>query len=385
MGNRRGSKQADEGVDAGLTEAHTPVLGLASDAAKISTMLTIAASTQSPRMHSPVLGLCKHEAAEVTNSPCSAAGAAELAPPVLSAPLSSVPSSQVPAVHTLAKPSLGSQRATTHGSACDEKFCEQHSCCMQEGIQPHAVSRPVGDPKRQLQAAVAGLDTAAVPAVVVAEGSQCRGTGVACGAQVAPPEAADTAAAGSNAVTGGPAGASAAVPEGHGAGAGPAVEEASSDDDELLFAVDLTNLGSASAAPAHNQPHGTVSRGPAAGGAGNVVSGSMTQSLAAPQALAPLGKPAPQDGYNAAAEAVIPQSRLQHASEGHIVKGLAAWGQHEHGLTLVQQREVDRHIVQQVCPHSQLPHTCPVKLKLEAKLMSLHRSVLHALSNSELY
>ena len=325
------SKQSIEGADASLTEAHTPVLGLTSNVAKIATFLTIAASTQSPRNHSPVPELCKHDTAEANYSPYGVAGAAGLAPPVLmpshGAVHASLAAAAAPVVDIAAEPSHVSHCAAEHDPSSDKESGEQHSCCMSEGMQPHTVaSGALGGSRGQAHDIAAGPSTAALYAAV-APGSQGGAAGVdQSNASIAKADAAAKAAAETAIDAGKLAGPTSAVTGNHSDGVGPVVEEASSDDDDLLFSVNLTNLSAASAANSSNVP----------------------QSGAFPVSMAGQSKLAQNEGYSAAAEAVERQSRLWHAYEEHTVKGLAAWGQHEHGLTLVQQRKVDRHIVQRV-------------------------------------
>jgi hypothetical protein len=54
------------------------------------------------------------------------------------------------------------------------------------------------------------------------------------------------------------------------------------------------------------------------------------------------------EGYSAAVEAAVPQQRLKDDGERNAVKEVLAWGEHAHRMTIVQQRQADRQVVQQV-------------------------------------
>lgn len=373
VGVRGGTGPASEGADASMTEAHTPTLGFTSKHSKMSTLLTIAASTQSPRNHSPVPELCKQTASEAAHkeqdtSPCSVDGAAALAPPALlsehGTALSLHASAGKAAVRSTQDAAQATQYAAAHDPANDQKAGEQHSSCMSEGMQSSRAESGC----KGVSAGVA-QDSVPVPAATVAlTVTDAKRSQRVSGADASAEQAAISILGGA-AVDAATAGSSTHTAPGTATDRNHTISfvpteggmspDDDDDDDDLLFAVSLTNLSTSSTSAAGSLPQAntTSSTYTAAGIVNNVVSANMPQNSACPASNSDLGKQAQHQGYNAAAEAVMPQSRLQHASEEQMVKGLAAWGQHEHGLTLVQQREADRHIVQHVRHYISLLHT----------------------------
>lgn len=265
-GGQRGGVQVNTtSADApSMTEAHTPKLHHTNKDAQVSTLLTLAASTQSP--HNAISDLADPDVGHSTAkdqdaSPYSVDAATALDPPVL------VPD------HGSAKGLTGAANAAPCPCPITGESAHYAATSDQAGANTQTAVEPVRHTSDTAQA------SNAIPSSAV--------------------DLEDD-------------------------------EEDDDDEDDMLFSVDLSNLGAASKQ----------------GGAVGTIKNPSTSAAAA--SLCDNSVRTPAQAYGAAAEAVVPRSRLQNKAEEAVVNSITGWGQGEQGQTIRQQRDVDRHIVHQV-------------------------------------
>jgi hypothetical protein len=335
-------------------------------------VLTNARSTQSPRAGYAVPDLCKHAVAEASEkeqdeSPWSADCAAAVAPPTLP----HCPATSQHVASTVSEAGVRSALDSTNttqftaaqnpGKVPDASAQPQNGTCMHSSLSLRGQGASEGPSEREGQkyttatCAVADLSSSQSPS----EDEKCGRPGTASAVCTEPVATAAVAASSGMQTALGRGAPESGVPVAvctRGCGVAGDLSSENDDDDDLLFAVNLTNVSAAPAAAANGVPTlNPLSSDRAA--ACNLQGVTSTIVPPQPQLLAVHASAAGVEaecrraelgGYSAAADAVVPQHRLKDDGERNTVKEMVAWGGHAQRMTLAQQRQADRHVVQQV-------------------------------------